>query len=88
MPKIEVIRVGNKPAMSYALVATRMFNEGYNTIVVWAKGGAKSKAVDVVRIIRERFFPVKVRDITTGTVENSEYGEIVNTTYIEIVLEK
>jgi len=85
-----VIYVGNKPVMNYVLACITQFNEGANEVRIKARGRAISRAVDVAEIVRNRFMPeVEVKDIKIGTEElETEDGETINVSTIEIVLEK
>ncbi len=51
------ILVGKKPAMNYVLAVVTRLNNGANKVTVKARGNAISRAVDVVEIVRNRFFP-------------------------------
>ncbi|NPB02327.1 MAG: DNA-binding protein Alba [Methanopyri archaeon] len=90
MAEENVIYVGNKPVMNYVLACITQFNEGANEVRIKARGRAISRAVDVAEIVRNRFMPeVEVKDIKIGTEElETEDGETINVSTIEIVLEK
>ncbi|AAM01929.1 MULTISPECIES: DNA-binding protein Alba [Methanopyrus] len=85
-----VVYVGSKPVMNYVLACITQFNEGANEVRIKARGRAISRAVDVAEIVRNRFMPeVEVKDIKIGTEElETEEGDTVNVSTIEIVLEK
>lgn len=85
-----VIFVGKKPAMNYALATIIQFNQGSNEVIVKARGLAISKAVDVVEIIRRRFMEetVKVKEIKIGTETVGEAENARNVSTIEITLNK
>jgi len=72
LPKeANVVYIGRKPAMNYVLAVITSFN-GPNTdeIVLKARGGAISRAVDVAEIARRRFLEnVKVDKIEIGSEE-------------------
>nr|WP_236953809.1 DNA-binding protein Alba [Methanopyrus sp. SNP6] len=76
--------------MNYVLACITQFNEGANEVRIKARGRAISRAVDVAEIVRNRFMPeVEVKDIKIGTEElETEEGDTVNVSTIEIVLEK
>ena len=83
-----VIFVGNKKPMSYAMAIATQFNNGSNEVVVKARGRAISRAVDAAEITKNKFIPtVKVKKIVTGTenVTNNE-GKKSNISSIEILL--
>ncbi len=85
-----VVYVGSKPVMNYVLACITQSNEGANEVRIKARGRAISRAVDVAEIVRTRFMPeVEVKDIKIGTEElETEEGDTVNVSTIEIVLEK
>jgi DNA-binding protein len=84
------IFVGRKPTMSYVLaVVTQFNNNSSNEVVIKARGGAISTAVDTAEIVRNRFMKdIKVKEIIIGTepVKNLE-GRSSNVSSIEIYLE-
>ncbi|WP_456435522.1 DNA-binding protein Alba [Methanopyrus sp.] len=90
MAEENVVYVGSKPVMNYVLACITQFNEGANEVRIKARGRAISRAVDVAEIVRNRFMPeVEVKDIKIGTEElETEEGDTVNVSTIEIVLEK
>jgi len=85
-----VILVGKKPAMNYALATIIQFNQGAKEVTVKARGMAISKAVDVVEIVRRRFMEesVKVKDIKIGTEVLGEGDNVRNVSTMEIVISK
>ena len=84
-----VVFVGVKPVMNYVLAAITQFNEGYNEVVLKARGKAISRAVDVAEIVRNRFLQgVSVGNISISTEQmQGERGE-TNVSTIEITLKK
>ena len=90
MAEENVIYVGNKPVTNYVLAVMTQFSEGADEVKLVARGRAISRAVDVAEIVRNRFMPeVEVKDIKIGTEElETEEGDTVNVSTIEIVLEK
>ena len=85
-----IIFVGKKPAMSYVLACVTQFNDGRNEIILRARGRAISHAVDVAEIVRHKFVTnSSVKSVIIGTEEvQSEQGEKLNVSSIEIILEK
>lgn len=85
-----VIFVGKKPTMNYALAIIILFNQGSNEVVVKARGLAISKAVDVVEIVRRRFMEetVKIKEIKIGTETVGEAEDARNVSAIEITMSK
>ncbi len=62
------IYIGKKAVMSYVLACLTLFHDGASEVVVKARGRSISKAVDVVRILRENFIRnIKIRGIEIGT---------------------
>jgi DNA-binding protein len=89
-PLENVILIGKKPAMNYALATIIQFNQGAKEVTVKARGMAISKAVDVVEIVRRRFMEesVKVKDIKIGTEILGEGDLVRNVSTMEIVIAK
>jgi DNA-binding protein len=85
-----VVFVGKKPAMSYVLACVTQFNDGKNEVILKARGRAISHAVDVAEIVRNKFLTnTEVSTVKIGTEEvQSEQGEKLNVSSIEIVLSK
>ena len=85
-----VVFVGKKPAMSYVLACVTQFNSGNGEVILKARGRAISHAVDVAEIVKNKFMTnTEVRDVKIGTEElESEQGEKLNVSSIEIVLSK
>lgn len=85
-----VVFVGKKPAMSYVLACVTQFNDGRSDVILKARGRAISHAVDVAEIVRNKFLTnTEVSSVKIGTEEvQSEQGEKLNVSAIEIVLSK
>jgi DNA-binding protein len=66
------------------------FNSGSKTLTIKARGRAISRAVDVVEVVRRRFFSGKltIKDVSIGTQLLGEAGDTRNVSTIEIRLEK
>lgn len=82
--------VGGKPAMSYVLYTVNQLPEA-KKVIVKARGRAISKAVDVVEILRRRFYKsLEVKKIKTGTVEveDKERNRKRNISTLEITFTK
>jgi DNA-binding protein len=88
VPDDNVIYIGNKSVMSYVLAVVTQFNNGFNEIVIKARGRAISRAVDTAEVVRHKFMPgVTIKDITIGTEEMvGEGGEKANVSSMEITL--
>lgn len=83
------VYVGNKKeAMNYVLAVTTQFNRGSDEVVLKARGGAISRAVDTAEITKNRFLQnLEILDITTGTEElENEDGSTSNVSSISITL--
>lgn len=81
-----VILVGKKPTMNYALAIIIQFNQGSKEVEVKARGRAISKAVDVVEIVKKRLQPnVEVKDIKIGSETLGEPPRNVSTISITLV---
>ena len=86
----DTIFVGNKPIMSYATAVMMHFHGGKTILTLKARGRAISTAVDVVEVVRRRFFEgkMKVIDIVIGTEALGEGGDVRNVSTMEIKVEK
>jgi len=84
-----VVFIGVKPVMNYVLAVITQFNEGFNEVVLKARGKAISRAVDAAEIVRNRFLQgVNVANISISTEQmQGERGE-TNVSTIEITLKK
>jgi len=90
MPSNTVL-IGKKPLMAYATAIVMQANTGGGDISVKARGRAISKAVDVVEVVRRRFFEGKldVTDVLIGTETIASEGQSPrNVSTIEIKLKK
>ncbi|MEM4576821.1 MAG: DNA-binding protein Alba [Candidatus Nezhaarchaeales archaeon] len=88
--KENVVIVGQKSTMSYVLACLTLFHQGFNEVVIKARGKAISKAVDVVNIVKEKFIPTaKVKSLELGNERLvTERGDVVNLSTITIMLSK
>ncbi len=86
----DTVLVGIKPVMAYATAVMMHFNTGAKVLTIKARGRAISRAVDVVEVVRRRFFGGKltIRDVSIGTQLIGEAGDTRNVSTIEIRLEK
>ena len=84
------VLIGQKPLMSYATAIVMQMNSGSNELSVKARGRVISKAVDVVEVVRRRFFDGKleIKDVNIGTEVLGEEGQTRNVSTIEIKLAK
>lgn len=82
--------VGQKPTMNYVLACLTLFHQGFNDVVIKARGKAISKAVDVANIVQKKFIPtVKVKSLELGSERLvTEKGNVVNLSTITITLTK
>ena len=88
-----VIFVGKKPALIYAVATLSRLNQGMGEVRLRARGMAISHAVDVTEILRRRFLGDRllIKEIRTNTetLPPSEEGSTQrNVSTIEIVLGK
>ena len=83
------IFIGQKPIMAY-VTAIVMHLSGSSEVTVKARGRAISAAVDIVEVCRRRFFEGKlhVKNITIGTEQLGEEGQVRNVSTIEITVTK
>jgi len=86
----DTILIGKKPIMAYATAVMMHFQSGAQVLTVKARGRAISTAVDVVEVVRRRFFAGKlaVKEIGIGTEVIGEGSDSRNVSTIEIKLEK
>ena len=84
------IFIGSKPIMAYVTAVMMHFSSGAKELTVKARGRAISTAVDVVEVVRRRFFGGKlgVKDIAIGTETVGESEDSRNVSTIEIKIEK
>jgi DNA-binding protein len=78
--------------MAYCTAIVMQVNTGGNELSVKARGRAISKAVDVVEVVRRRFFDGKldIKEVSIGTEQLTEEGQSQprNVSTIEIKLAK
>jgi len=76
--------------MAYATAVMMHFNSGQNVLTVKARGQSISHAVDVVEVVRRRFFQGKltIKEVKIASEVLGEEGDTRNVSTIEIVLEK
>jgi len=86
----DTILIGKKPVMSYATAVMMHFASGAKLVTIKARGRAISRAVDVIEVVRRRFFGGKlsVKDVAIGTEAIGEGGDSRNVSTIEIRVEK
>jgi DNA-binding protein len=86
----DTILIGKKPVMAYATAVMMHFHSGASVLTVKARGRAISRAVDVIEVVRRRFFGGKlaVKDVTIGTETLGEAGDMRNVSTIEIKVQK
>jgi len=73
-----------KPVMTYATAVLLHFHSGAKEVTLKARGRAISKAVDVVEVMRRRFFEGKlgIKEVSIGTevieeADRSRYVSII-----------
>ena len=86
----DTVFIGKKPLMAYATAVMMHFNMGQKQLTVKARGKSISHAVDVVEVVRRRFFEGKlnIKEVRIGSEVLGEEGETRNVSTIEIILEK
>jgi DNA-binding protein len=83
--RTDLIIVGRKPVMRYALAVLTSFNRGSTEVVVRGRGRAVAKCVDVVNTLRRSFYKdLKVEDVRLGTEQLQLGDRTVNVSFIEI----
>ena len=83
-----MIYIGNKPVMSYVLAVVTQFNNGFDDVVIKARGRAISRAVDTAEVVKNKFMPnVEIKDMKIGTETiESEGGDKANVSSMEITM--
>lgn len=86
----DTVFIGKKPLMAYATAVMMHFNTGAKQLTVKARGKAISHAVDVIEVVRRRFFEGKlnIKDVQIGSEVLGEEGQTRNVSTIEITLER
>ena len=76
--------------MAYVTALMMQFTSGTSDVTIKARGRAISAAVDVVEVCRRRFFEGKlhVKNITIGTEQLGEEGQVRNVSTMEITVTK
>jgi DNA-binding protein len=83
--RTDLIIVGRKPVLRYALAVLTSFNRGSTEVVVRGRGRAVTKCVDVVNTLRRSFYKdLKVEDVRLGTEQLQLGDRTVNVSFIEI----
>jgi len=88
MGEDNVIYIGNKPVMSYVLAVVTQFNNGFDDVVIKARGRSISRAGDTAEVVKNKFMPgVELKDMKIGTeVIEGEGGDKANVSSMEITL--
>ncbi len=86
----DTVFIGKKPLMAYATAVMMHFNGGAKHLTVKARGQSISHAVDVVEVVRRRFFQgmLSIREVKIGTEVLGEADDTRNVSTIEITIEK
>ena len=84
----ENVYIGSKPIINYVTALVTAFQRN-PTVNVMARGRAISSAVDVVEVCKRSFLKeIQIEDITIGTEQMGEEGELRNVSTINIKLNK
>ena len=86
----DTVFIGKKPLMAYATAVMMHFNSGSKHLTVKARGKSISHAVDVVEVVRRRFFQGKlnIKEVRIASEVLGEEGDTRNVSTIEIMLER
>ena len=86
----DTILIGKKPVMAYATAVMMHFSSGAKELTIKARGRAISTAVDVIEVVRRRFFEGKltVSSVIIGTEVIGEGGDTRNVSTIDIKVQK
>jgi len=73
----DTVFIGKKPLMAYATAVMMHFNSGQSTLTVKARGQSISHAVDVVEVVRRRFFQGKltIKEVRIASEVLGEEGD-------------
>ncbi len=83
--RTDLVVVGRKPVLRYALAVLTSFNRGSTEVVVRGRGKAVAKCVDVVNVLRRSFYrDLKIEDVKLGTDQLQLGDRTVNVSFIEI----
>lgn len=85
---VPTILVGKKPLMNYVFACLTTLQTGQSELVVKARGRAISRAIDIVQILKNRFYKdLQIKNIQIGTEEVVGQGNrTVSVSTIEITL--
>jgi DNA-binding protein Alba len=84
----ENVYIGSKPVINYVTALVTAFQRN-PTVNVMARGRAISSAVDVVEVCKRSFLKeIQIEDITIGTEQMGDGGELRNVSTINIKLNK
>ena len=84
----ENVYIGSKPVINYVTALITAFQRN-PTVNVMARGRAISSAVDVVEVCKRSFLKeIQIEDITIGTEQMGDGGELRNVSTINIKLNK
>lgn len=84
----ENIYIGSKPVINYVTALVTAFQRN-PTVNVMARGRAISSAVDVVEVCKRSFLKeLQIENITIGTEQMGDEGELRNVSTIQIKLNK
>jgi archaea-specific DNA-binding protein len=86
----DTVFIGKKPLMAYATAVMMHLNSGAKHLTVKARGKSISHAVDVVEVVRRRFFQgrMNIREVKIGSEVLGEAGDTRNVSTIEITIER
>ncbi|MDJ0274859.1 MAG: RNA-binding protein [Nitrososphaerota archaeon] len=83
--RTDLVVVGRKPVLRYALAVLTSFNRGSTEVVVRGRGRSVAKCVDVVNTLRNSFYrDLRIEDVKLGTDQLVLGDRTVNVSFIEI----
>lgn len=87
--RTDLVIVGRKPVLRYALAVLTSFNRGSTEVVVRGRGRSVAKCVDVVNTLRTSFYrDLRIEDVRLGTDQLQLGDRTVNVSFIEIRLSR
>ncbi|MCK4318743.1 DNA-binding protein Alba [Candidatus Bathyarchaeota archaeon] len=83
-----LVIMGIKPIMNYVVACLTLFNEGFETVLIRARGKHINKAVDMVQLLRRIFLKdAVIKDVRVGTdILTRDDGREAKISIIEITL--
>jgi DNA-binding protein len=79
-----VVFVGKKPVTNYVLAIVSLFNQGHDEVIIKSRGRNNAKALDVLRVTKDKFFPSVKYEIEIES-ESDQNGKPVTSLTIKVM---